>query len=566
MRNNDDLHYLSYCRKSTETDDRQIASLQDQKSALDELVKREKLTVVGKYSEAESAFKLGRPKFNEMVRRIQNGEADGILVWQYNRLARNPIDGGMIVHLMDTGYLKVIKTPSGSIDGSGNSKFMLQLEFAMSKKSSDDNSESVKRGNKSKILGGWSTKRHAGYMFVEDPVTTARIIAPDPDRFPTIKRAFELILEYKTPPRVLEILNKELGYRTPKTRRQGGKPMSMSNLYQILHNEFYAGWLYTADGQRVHGKHEPMITDAQYDKVQEILGAKGKPRPKDLSLPYRGLMRCGNCGCSVCLQEKHQIICPKCKLKFSSKNKDKCPGCGVMIAKMKGETRLHYVYAGCCKKKRDVRCTEKSVEINKLETQVKDYLASLYVSPRLNKWIINQLKQKTGSQLALNDQALKNWQKVVLKSQRELDSLLVQYTQPENITHAIISTEVYTKRKGELEAEKKVAEKQLEDLSRKSQMFMQETEEEFDFATNAAEEFNNGGYEKRTEVFRKLGQNLTLQNQKVLIDESKLRYFIRKANADIKLATQGRIEPEKSLDVYDKTGVKDEVVSILQGY
>ncbi len=560
------MKYLVYCRKSTESEDRQILSLPAQLSELQKCVEREKLAVVDTYVESASAYKVGRPEFNKMVARIQAGEADAILVWQLNRIARNSLDGGMIVHLLDEGMLKQIKTPTGVIDGTGNSKFMLQLEFAMSKKSSDDNSESVKRGNKAKILGGWSTKKHAGYMFVEDPVTTARIIAPDPDRFPTIKRAFELILDYKTPPRVLEILNNELGYRTPKTRRQGGKPMSMSNLYKILHNEFYCGWIYTADGQRVHGKHEPMITDAQYDKVQEILGAKGKPRPKDLSLPYRGLMKCGQCGCAICLQEKHQIICPKCKLKFSSKNKDKCPGCGVMIAEMKGETRLHYIYAGCCKKKRDIKCTQKSVEVNKMDGQIKDYLASLYVSPRLNKWILNQLKQKTGSQLALNDQALKNWQNVVLKSQKELDSLLVQYTQPDNINHTIISTEAYTKRKGELEAQKKEGEKQLEDLSRKSMMFIRETEEEFDFATNAAEEFNNGGYEKRTEVFRKLGKNLTLLNQKVLMDESKLRYFIRKANADIKAVTADRLEPEKSIDKYDKTGVKDEVVSILQGW
>lgn len=560
------MKYLVYCRKSTESEDRQILSLSAQREELDKVVARENLNVVDYYSEAASAYKIGRPKFNEMLERIRNGEADAILVWQYNRIARNSKDGGEVIYMLDEGLLKLIKTPSGYADNSATSKFMLQLEFAMSKKSSDDNSESVKRGNKAKILGGWSTKKHAGYMFVEDPVTTARIIAPDPDRFPTIKRAFELILDYKTPPRVLEILNNELGYRTPKTRRQGGKPMSMSNLYKILHNEFYCGWIYTADGQRVHGKHEAMITDAQYDKVQEILGAKGKPRPKDLSLPYRGLMKCGQCGCAICLQEKHQIICPRCKLKFSSKNKDKCPGCGVLITKMRGETRLHYVYAGCCKKKRDIKCTEKSVEINKLEAQVKDYLASLYVSPRLNKWILNQLKQKTGSQLALNDQALKNWQKVVLKSQGELDSLLVQYTQPENISHTIISTEAYTKRKEELESQKKEAEKQLEDLSRKSQMFMQETEVEFDFATNAAEEFNGGGYEKRTEVFRKLGKNLTLLNQKVLMDESKLRYFIRKANADIKATTNDRLEPEKSIDVYEKTGVVSPVVSILQAW
>lgn len=560
------LKYFMYCRKSTEGEDRQILSLPAQLSELQQVAEKEHLDIVDTYVESASAYKIGRPEFNKMVERLHKGEADAILVWAYNRIARNSKDGGEIIYLLDSGILKEIRTPSGKTDGSGNSKFMLALEFAMSKKSSDDNSESVKRGNRAKILGGWSIKKHAGYMFVEDPATGEKIIAIDPGRFLLVKKAFEMVLEYKSPPKILEILNEEWGYRTPKTRKQGGKPMSMSNLYKILHNEFYSGWIYTDEGQRVNGKHEPMITDAQYDKVQEILGAKGKPRPKDLSLPYRGLMTCGECGCSICLQEKHQIICPKCKLKFSSKNKEKCPGCGVSITRMKGETRLHYIYAGCTKKKRDVECKQKSINMEKLEGQIKTYLESLYISPRLNKWVLNQLKHKTGTQMAINDQALKNLQKVVHQSQRDLDSLLAQYTQPENIDRKIISTEAYMKRKGELEATKKKAESDLEDLSRKVRNFMLDTEEEFDFATTASEEFNNGGYEKRTEVFRKLGENLTLLNQKVLMDESKLHYFIRKANADIKTISADRLEPEKSIDIYEKTGVVTPVISTLQAW
>ena len=87
-----------------------------------------------------------------MVQRIQDGEADGILVWSLNRIARNPLDGGMIIHLLDSGVLKEIRTPSNIIKNDGNAKFMLQIEFAVSKKSSDDNSESVKRGNREKPL------------------------------------------------------------------------------------------------------------------------------------------------------------------------------------------------------------------------------------------------------------------------------------------------------------------------------------------------------------------------------------------------------------------------------
>lgn len=562
---NDDLKYVVYCRKSTESEDRQILSLDAQRAELDKVVKREKLKVVGYYTEAASAYKLGRLKFSQILQRIQDGEANAILVWQYNRIARNALDGGMIVHLLDTGVLKAIRTATSLADGTGNSKFMLQLEFAMSKKSSDDNSESVKRGNRAKQLSGWDTHKHAGYMFVEEPDSSKKILVPDPVRYSLIKRAIEMVLEYKMPSQVIDILNKEWGYRTPKTKHQGGKPMSLSNLYKLMHDEFYCGWVHTMDGQKVRGKHEPMITDEQYDALQARLGSKGKPRPKSVNLPYRGILTCGECGSAVCLEEKHQLICSVCKHKFASKNKTACPKCNLDIGKMDNPTRLHYVY-GRCTKKKNKECSQKTIRIEALEQQIKDYLMSLNISPKVHDWVLRQLKSNTEGQLAINTQALANLQKVVRDVESELGGLLVQYTQADNASRQIISTDAYMKRKTELEKGKEEAEGRLADLSQRAKNFMRDTEEKFDFATEVVERFTHGDFETRTEIFRNLGSNLKLLNRKVLMTEDNLNLFIRKANSDIRVYTISPLEPEKSIDVYEKTGQTNPVISTLQAW
>ena len=92
-KNNQKLRYFLYARKSSESEDRQIQSIDDQVNRLKELADDLGLTVKKVYTEAKSAKKPNnRPLFDEVLERIENGEADGILCWQINRLSRNPID------------------------------------------------------------------------------------------------------------------------------------------------------------------------------------------------------------------------------------------------------------------------------------------------------------------------------------------------------------------------------------------------------------------------------------------------------------------------------------------
>src|SRR5579863_3173066 len=104
--------YFAYCRKSTEDEDHQVLSLESQKKELERFADREKLRVIDAQSEAKSAKTPGRPVFDELLRRVERGEADGILAWHPDRLARNALDGGRIIHLLDTGALVNLRFPT----------------------------------------------------------------------------------------------------------------------------------------------------------------------------------------------------------------------------------------------------------------------------------------------------------------------------------------------------------------------------------------------------------------------------------------------------------------------
>jgi len=146
--------FFLYARKSTDEPDRQILSIESQIDELREFAVREHLDVVQEFIESQTAKEPGRPIFNEMIKRIENGEANGILAWHPDRLARNSIDGGRIIYLIDTEKIVALKFPTFWFDPTPQGKFMLNIAFGQSKYYIDNLSENVKRGLRQKVRRG----------------------------------------------------------------------------------------------------------------------------------------------------------------------------------------------------------------------------------------------------------------------------------------------------------------------------------------------------------------------------------------------------------------------------
>ena len=104
--------YFLYARKSTDVEDKQMRSIEDQIAELRAFAKQENLNIVNVFIEKQSAKIPGRLIFDEMLKRVEGGEADGILAWHADRLARNSVDGGRIIYLLDTGKLASLKFPT----------------------------------------------------------------------------------------------------------------------------------------------------------------------------------------------------------------------------------------------------------------------------------------------------------------------------------------------------------------------------------------------------------------------------------------------------------------------
>src|SRR3989338_6313486 len=78
-----------------------------------------------------------------MLKRIEQGEATGIVSWHPDRLARNSVDGGQIVYFLDTGKLASMKFPSHWFENTPQGKFSLSMAFVQSKYYVDSLSENI---------------------------------------------------------------------------------------------------------------------------------------------------------------------------------------------------------------------------------------------------------------------------------------------------------------------------------------------------------------------------------------------------------------------------------------
>ena len=299
------LRYFLYARKSSESEDRQVQSIDDQTNRLKKLATDLDLSIKKIYTESKSAKKPdNRPIFDEMMQRIENGEADGILCWQINRLSRNPIDSGKLSWLLQRGILKSIQTIDRQYLPDDN-VLLFSVESGSANQFILDLSKNTKRGMASKFEKGWQTGiAPLGYLNDKENKT----IITDPERFNLIRKMWDLMLTGNyTPPKILEMANDEWGFRTRRFKRIGGNPLSRSGIYKIFTNLFYAGVIEN-NGVQYEGKHERMITLEEYDRVQILLGRKGKARPKKHIHAFTGSIRCGVCGCLYTAETKKKLL------------------------------------------------------------------------------------------------------------------------------------------------------------------------------------------------------------------------------------------------------------------
>ena len=478
------IKYFLYARKSSESEDRQIQSIESQVNRLKELANDYNLDIKKIYTESKTAKKPNnRPLFEEMIKRIEDNEADGILCWQINRLSRNPIDSGKISWLLQQGVLKSIQTTERKYLPDDN-VLLFNMESGMANQFILDLSKNVKRGIETKLQKGWLPNL-APLGYLNDKAE--KTIKKDSKRFNLIRKMWDLMLTGNyTPPQILEIANKQWGFRTRKFKRIGNKELSRSGIYKIFTNIFYTG-IIPHYGKQYEGKHKPMITLEEFDRVQMILGRKGKPRPQKHQFAFTGFVRCAECDCLYTAELKKKLIKSTGKIK-------------------------EFIYYHCTRKKKDINCSQrKSIREDRLELQIEKEIDKYTILPEFLGWALEGLNDKNDTEIEDRTKIYEMQHKSLVKTQSELDELTkMRYRK-------LIDDERFIKEKDSLLIKIKQLKKKLRQTENRAKEWLELTEKTFSFATYARIAFIKGGLEKKKEILMGLGQNPTIKDKKISI-------------------------------------------------
>lgn len=476
-----------------------MLSIESQRTELARFTTREKLSVVQILEESKSAKTPGRPVFNAMLQRLARGEADGIVAWHPDRLARNSLDGGQIIHMLDTKGLADLRFPTYTFENSPQGKFMLAIMFGQSKYQVDSLVENVRRGNRTKREKGWLPNMAAvGYLNARSNAGE-KIIVADPERFEIVRRVWRTFLTraYSVSD-LLRIATSEWGLRTKPRRRIGGKPLTVSGLYRLLSNPFYTGNI-VFEGQWYAGKHPPMITVAQFEQAQIFLGKATRPRPSQHRFAYTGIIKCGACGCGI-------------------------------TAEVHVNRQGHrYVYYRCTRKRLNQDCREPFLEETQLERQVLAFLDRIHLDEDALTRIMATIEEQRQEERNLADRAKAAMEKALSNSRNQLQNLT------RLCYRGLIPEQEFADERARLLLEEKALSEKLDSFTAES--WLEPARKLVLFSNRAKFWLLHGNIDEKRLILETVGSNPTMKGKILSIDAKKPFCVLEKRNDISNLCT-----------------------------
>ena len=299
---------VSYCRVSSEGQEKEGFSLDVQKDTNSNYAREHNLEIVKVFSGQESAWnkKKERKLFSEMLEYVKEKNIKHIIFYSRDRMTRNFRDAILIQDIIDTNGITVhFSQINVKMDKNISSTDRLINNFytMLNQHYSDIISEKAIPALRKKAQEGiFPAFAPTGYLNTKDK-NGRKVIVLDTETAPYIKMLFE---KMATGNYSLKMLSDKL-YKKGLRNKNTGKQIRIGTLYSILTNPFYYGeYLYKE--QVYKGKHQPIVTKEIWDKANEAIKKCHRPHSTKNNVAFASLLICDKCECTITTEKKVNII------------------------------------------------------------------------------------------------------------------------------------------------------------------------------------------------------------------------------------------------------------------
>jgi DNA invertase Pin-like site-specific DNA recombinase len=402
--------YIGYIRVSTVKQGTTGVSLIEQRDAILRYAERMGFTITIWLEEMETAAKQGRPVFNQALKLLRTGKAQGIILHKLDRGARNLRDWAAIGELSDQGIEVHFVNESIDLQTRGG-RLSADIQAVVAADYIRNLREETRKGFYGRLKQGlYPLRAPVGYL--DQGKGNPKTI--DPIMGPIVRKAFEL---YGSGRYSLETLGEEL-HRLGLRNRHGGR-VTRNGLSTLLNNSFYIGLIQIQKtGETFVGIHKPIIGKTLFDRVHGVLTGKINIRTQRHAFQFRRLLSCAACQYSLIGERQKGHVYYRCHSK-------QCAGTAIREELAEKKTSQFFVRAQCSEEEKayfrpkilkmqatqTVRIEEETQSQNLKLAQVKDRLnrvTDAYLDQTLDKTMFEErkksllLEQKAAEEVLLN--------------------------------------------------------------------------------------------------------------------------------------------------------------------
>lgn len=267
-----------YIRVSTEEQAMHGYSLDAQRDNLTSYAKEHNMLIVDYYvDEGASARKkyTTRKEFMRMLGDIESGLIDIILFIKMDRWFRSVADYYKVQEILDKHKVDWKATLEDYDTTTSSGRLNLNIRLSIAQNESEMTSERIKFVFQNKKQRGElvNTSHPLGYK-VED-----KRLVLDPEAAPIVQDIFQKILNGNSTHGIVKYCRENYGIN-----------LARSTFHKLLRNPIYMGELY-----QTKGIVEPIISEDDFQRVQELLSRNIKYAPSGVVYIFTSLLICGEC-------------------------------------------------------------------------------------------------------------------------------------------------------------------------------------------------------------------------------------------------------------------------------